>query len=433
MGLTLGDMECLASCIKDKEYKRNQNIFKEGDEIKPALYLVRDGAVELVYDGGRRRERINAGGYFGEEHLLIDSNLAPGVDGVDTVVAEYTAVAVTKYTSTTPCVCGTLTLEDCRGVFDTKRMDGRVNNEGGGTVLEMLMHDSSLMDITKVKGFEKVMEVRNSLRESIQGNVDLDDLKRRSILGEGQFGEVWLVTADPFGTGDEEMMEEFALKIQSKTDDIRKDSAAMSIQQEITAIQKLNHPFIVNLVNTYEDEESHYMLLGLIKGGELWSVIHQEDEATGEWTSGISESQGKFYSLIVADTLAYIHRQHFVFRDLKPENVMIDNEGYPVIVDFGFAKDISKAAGDKTYTFCGTPNYLAPEIIRNVGHNGSVDWWAYGVMLYEMIAGENPFWYVWFGDVYDCFRLCPQFQLTKCLILCLPLRFVTVGTMEWIK
>ena len=148
------------------------------------------------------------------------------------------------------------------------------------------------------------------------------------------------------------MVEEFALKVQSKEDDLRKDSAAMSIKQEISAIQKLNHPFIVNLVNTYQDEKSHYMLLGLINGGELWSVIHQEDEESGEWTSGISEQQGRFYSLVVADTRAYMHRQHYVYRDLKPENVMIDDDGYPVIVDFGFAKDISKAAGDKTYTFC---------------------------------------------------------------------------------
>ena len=348
VGLTAGDMECLASCIQDQEYKRNQKIIKEGEEIKPALYIVREGAVELVYDGGRRRERINAGGYFGEELLLADSDTAPGID---TVVAEFSAVALTKYSQTTPCVCGVLTLDDCRSIFDTTKMDGQVN-EGEGTVLDMIMHDSSLMDITKVKGFEKVMERRNSLRASIQGNVDLDDLKRHSILGEGQFGEVWLVSADPFGTQDEDMVEEFALKVQSKEDDLRKDSAAMSIKQEISAIQKLNHPFIVNLVNTYQDEKSHYMLLGLINGGELWSVIHQEDETSGEWTSGISEQQGRFYSLIVADTLAYMHRQHYVYRDLKPENVMIDDDGYPVIVDFGFAKDISKAAGDKTYTFC---------------------------------------------------------------------------------
>ena len=82
------------------------------------------------------------------------------------------------------------------------------------------------------------------------------------------------------------MIEDFVLKVQSKSDDLRKDSAAISIKQEIMAIQKLNHPFIVNLVNTYQDDDSHYMLLGLIRGGELWNVIHQEDLESGEWTSG---------------------------------------------------------------------------------------------------------------------------------------------------
>jgi len=92
---------------------------------------------------------------------------------------------------------------------------------------------------------------------------------------------------------------------------------------------------------------------------------------------------------LIADTIAYIHRKNVLFRDLKPENVMIDSDGYPNIIDFGFAK----ATTEKAYTFCGTPEYTAPEIIHLSGHSVGVDHWALGIMIYEMICGEHPFYY----------------------------------------
>ena len=382
--LASGELDTLASMVVDKKYRRNYKIQEQGKHTVPALYLVREGVVELVKSKGEKakRERITAGGYFGEEHLLADAQ--GGGDMADTVVSEYSAIATTNK----PCICGVLTLEDCRGVIDTQKLEdgGDVDGDESEGMLGMLS-ESMRMDVDMLSGFEQIMKRRSSLRDSIQGNVGLKDLNRKSVLGEGQFGEVWLVSADPFNTGDEEMEEKFALKIQSKTDEIRKD-VVKAIEQEIAVIQKLNHPFIVDLVTTYQDENSIYMLLGLIKGGELWNVVHQEDPETGDWHSGISEEHAKFYGLIVADTLAYMHRQNYVYRDLKPENVMIDEDGYPIIVDFGFAKYVK----DKTYTFCGTPNYLAPEIVMNRGHAAGVDNWAYGVLLYEMISGENPFW-----------------------------------------
>jgi protein kinase A len=102
------------------------------------------------------------------------------------------------------------------------------------------------------------------------------------------------------------------------------------------------------------------------------------------------EKNAKFYALVIADVVSFMHRQHIIFRDLKPENVLIDEEGYPALCDFGFAK---YCPSDETATFCGTPNYLAPEIVLNRGHGAAVDHWALGVVTYEMITGENPFYY----------------------------------------
>jgi serine/threonine protein kinase len=323
------------------------------------MYIVREGTVKISTADGSRREEIGTGGYFGHEQLLADSF---GYQDASCM----TPPGYTAQVTSSKCICGVLTLEECRSVFDTTSLGDGVF---GGSSSQLLSK-------------------RASIRSTIHASVTLDDLKRKTILGEGQFGEVWLVHSDLFGLGDEDCEQEFALKIQSKDDPVRGDSAVEAIKREMTVIQQLNHPFIIDLVESYETDESIYMLMEVVKGGELWSVIHQEDD-DGNWTSGISEAQSKFYTLILADTLAYMHRQKFIFRDLKPENVLIDREGYPIIVDFGFAK----LCTEKTFTFCGTPNYLSPEIVMNRGHGAGADHWALGIVTYEMMTGENPFYF----------------------------------------
>jgi CRP-like cAMP-binding protein len=357
--LTSTDLDSLVKHIADKDFSSNETIFRQIDEIQAALYIVREGVVRITTEDGSRTEDIGAGGYFGQEQLLVDSKGLQ--DSTCMVSAEYTATV-----SSDKCTCGILSLEECRAVFDTTSMGDGVF---GGGITEL-----------QIK--------RASIRASIAANVGLHDLRKDFILGEGQFGEVWLVKADPHGTQNEEFMQEFALKIQAKDDPVRKNNVIEAIKREMTVVLQLNHPFIIDLVETYECDAFIYMLMEAVKGGELWSVIHQEGE-DGNWTSGLTESHTKFYSMILADTLAYMHRQKFIFRDLKPENVLIDTEGYPIIVDFGFAK----YCPDKTYTFCGTPNYLAPEIVMNRGHGAGVDHWALGVVTYEMITGENPFYF----------------------------------------
>ena len=242
----------------------------------------------------------------------------------------------------------------------------------------------------------KIVQEQNEIKKALKSKTQ-DDLERIKVLGEGQFGEVWLVETEFPGVVAPAIKgkHQFALKIQQTYDDQREEGAEEDIRAEIEVMGKLSHPFISTLFTYWESEGSIDMLLGLMPGGELWDVIHKEDPETGEWYSGLPESHARFYAMVIADTLGYMHAQKFIFRDLKPENVLIDKDGYPIIIDFGFCKKVE----DKTYTFCGTPNYVAPEIIRNAGHNAGVDWWAFGIVVYEMVSGENPFYYDGLDDV----------------------------------
>jgi len=144
----------------------------------------------------------------------------------------------------------------------------------------------------------------------------------------------------------------------------------------------LNHPFIIRLVNTYQDNEALYMLLPLVQGGELFALLHQVKNGS------LPEQDAKFYAASLLEGLTYMHKRNILYRDLKPENVLIGSDGYPVIVDMGFAK----AVIDKTYTLCGTPLYIAPEVIMNRGHNMGADQWSWVVLVYEMILGSCPFY-----------------------------------------
>ncbi|CAJ1931536.1 unnamed protein product [Cylindrotheca closterium] len=349
-------LDKLVDVIIDREFEAGENIQEKGKETEAALYLIHEGTVNIMSTD------IGAGGYFGDEQLLADAQGQSNSEGF--ITAEETV------TCSTDVVCGVLTLKECRLLMDTKTITTDFKKD------DYEFRSSA------------ILKRRSTMKETFQSKkISMEELDREKMLGEGAFGEVWLVKADIWGLGDDEYKEEFALKVQN-LDNPEHANMRDTIKREMEVISTLEHPFIVDLVSCHETETESMMLMTVVKGGELWNVVHKEQD-DGEWLSGISEEDTKFYSLIIADTLAYMHYKNILFRDLKPENILIDRDGYPNIIDFGFAKFCK----DKTYTFCGTPNYVAPEIVLSQGHGAGVDHWALGVTIYEMIAGENPFYY----------------------------------------
>jgi len=328
----------LARRFADKEMSTGDVIMEEGSMVDAALYFPRgECKLELTDSSGTRTETIEVGGYFGDDQLLADTESGKaGHKDPTTTKAKYTVKVLEGG------ACGVLTLAECRKVVDTRFMG-------------------------KVKSAE--------MQRKVLTDIGMSDLNRHAILGAGTFGQVWLVSMK------KEKKKAYALKIQSKYE-LVKDGQARAVIDEKNIMAQLHHPFIIGLVATFQDKRFVYMLLGLVQGGELFSLLHSK---SGD---GIPEPSAKFYAAGVADGLAFMHRLSIVYRDLKPENVLIDEDGYPVIVDFGFAKFVT----DKTYTLCGTPLYLAPEVILNRGHNHGVDHWSLGVLIFEMISGDTPFY-----------------------------------------
>lgn len=218
---------------------------------------------------------------------------------------------------------------------------------------------------------------RNSLRQQYQ----LDDLEIKNTLGTGTFGRVVLVRHKP-------TLEYFALKMLPITEVVRLKQVE-HVKSEKEILLAVKHPFIVRLLWTDHNDRFLYMLLEYICGGELFTYLRN----AGHFTSAAS----LFYTCEIVLALDYLHSLSVVYRDLKPENLLLDREGHLKITDFGFAKRLEdselqgRLAKNVTWTLCGTPEYLAPEIIQSKGHNKAVDWWALGILIYEMLVGYPPY------------------------------------------
>ncbi|XP_060769919.1 cGMP-dependent protein kinase 1 [Neoarius graeffei] len=192
-------------------------------------------------------------------------------------------------------------------------------------------------------------------------------------LGLGGFGRVELVTTLHHG-------KYYALKKISKKIIVQKRQE-QHVLFEKRLLLDIECDFIVRLHGTFRDSRYIYMVMDFCSGGEIWTKLKEVHR--------FEEDITVFIAACVVEAYAYLHKKDIMYRDLKPENLMLDSMGYIKLVDFGFAKKLQR--GQKTYSFCGTPEYMAPEIIQNQGHDFAADFWSLGVLVYELLVGSPPF------------------------------------------
>ena len=204
--------------------------------------------------------------------------------------------------------------------------------------------------------------------------VKSEDFKILKILGRGSFGKVCLVEYLPTN-------EIYAMK-SLKKDLLIQEEKIESTLLEKEILETTNHPFIIKLIFCFQTEQRINFVMPFIPGGELFQHLKK--------VKHFGEQKVKFYAAQIAIAIQYLHDMGYIYRDLKPENILIDEKGYLRLTDFGLAKKIKE--GEKTNSFCGTPEYLAPEIINGEGYDKNVDWWSYGILIYEMICGIPPFY-----------------------------------------
>ncbi|KAI8484146.1 hypothetical protein Bbelb_381000 [Branchiostoma belcheri] len=200
---------------------------------------------------------------------------------------------------------------------------------------------------------------------------NISDMHYDKIIGVGSFGTVYLSRNKRSGT-------HFALK-RLKMKEVIDLQQVEHANNERWVWAGLRHPFICRLVGTSRDDRYLYLLLELAHGGELFSMLRKEGR--------FSNDTATFYAGETALALDYLHRNDIVYRGLKPEDILISRDGHVKLTDFGFAKVVYS----HTYTLCGTPEYLAPEVLLNKGHGKPVDWWSFGVLVFEMLVGQPPF------------------------------------------
>ncbi|XP_060678665.1 serine/threonine-protein kinase Sgk3 [Hemiscyllium ocellatum] len=229
---------------------------------------------------------------------------------------------------------------------------------------------------------EKPSRVQHSTSESIylgaSGNPQAmpTDFTFLKLIGKGSFGKVLLAKHKTDGKF-------YAIKVLHKKVILKKKEQRHIMAERNVLLKNVKHPFLVGLHYSFQTTDKLYFVLDFINGGELFFHLQRE--------RCFSEDRARFYAAEMASALGYLHSLNIVYRDLKPENILLDSQGHIALTDFGLCKE-GMACTDTTSTFCGTPEYLAPEVLRKQPYDNTVDWWCLGSVLFEMLYGLPPFY-----------------------------------------
>ncbi|XP_050087697.1 cGMP-dependent protein kinase 1 isoform X2 [Anopheles aquasalis] len=333
--LEIEKLHKISDLLKREFYATGSTIIQQGDP-GDKFYIIRGGSVNVIKTDKRGNDRLvgtlQRGAYFGEQALLHEDRRLASI--------------IANPPGTECLTLNRIAFNEFLGGLDTLR--------------EVKLSDTIPRSST----------MTNIVSE--YDHIQLHDLTYIGTLGIGGFGRVELVAYKNRQT--------FALKYLKKIEMVRQQQQEHAYSEKDIMLS-CNSAFIVRLYKTYRDKKYLYFLMEACLGGDVWTVLQKSkffDERTARFITGC-----------VVEAFEYLHSRNMIYRDLKPENLMLDDKGYIKLVDFGFAKRIGP--NQKTWTFAGTPEYVSPEIILNKGHDRAVDYWALGVLIHELLVGKPPF------------------------------------------
>lgn len=398
----------LVDALSRKMFSSGTTVIRQGDP-GDFFYIIKEGEA-VVYQqtqqGTRKVNHLFKADFFGERALLCDEPRAATVEAItgltclalkrDTFVDILGPLEDLMRREKSPEVCTTRLLK-----LEAKGTPSHLPAEVNVKRRKRTKNSTETWEIVRARGH--LDEVRDLRRGGTKLGDDAEQdgkgilvLTEGHILGGGAFSRVSVVTEETTGRT-------YAMKRMRKSGVVQCPEHVFC-EQAIT--RNVAHPFCIRQYASFQDKYHLYFLFDQMPGGDLMDVLVAEAKvvkrrtAQGAWRrgclapkvkmlQGMPEPLGRFYIASLVLALEYLHSQHIVYRDLKPENVFIDDKGYIKLGDFGFAKVLDN--GNRTYTFCGTPGYVAPENVLAHGYNYSVDWWGLGVLMYVLLTGRQPF------------------------------------------
>jgi len=352
--LTAEKRNQLASCLKRERFADGSHVFKQG-EIGDRLYIINQGEVSV---------QLTTNSHAGEtvrqeiDHLYIGQYF-----GERALLKEEPRMA-------SILACGAL---EC---------------------YSLSKDDFDALAIRKTVAWSR--------RWDVEDTRDVSQLQVLKMMGSGAFGTAWLVKHQQTHRG-------YALKALDKITVQRQNWMSVIMREKEVLASLSPHPCVITMHNAFQSPTQLFMLMELATGGELFQALEKFER--------FPPTQARFYAGCVILAIGHLHKHGIIFRDLKPENLLLTQHGYLKLIDMGFAKRLSR--GEKTYTLCGTPYYLAPEMILHRGHGFALDWWTVGVLMFEMLEGEPPFTGTSEMEVYG--------KVTKMQYAC-PTRFPEMAT-----